>query len=396
MNKCKAFFEENKTKIGNISLLAAIFILTFGCWNEISWYDVMAPLGTLISFVFLLVTFACYANVRLLYKDVFFYMMLAGDIAALVNIFIIGSGIGAFFTAADLLMVLYLADKIVLPKKILYAAGMYIAFFFYYWTFDIKGYFKGYNTNYGGLVLITGFAFAIMMLLILREYLLGREKKRWALLLSLFIAFMFAWGLNIISWYRARCALIGLIMIALIMLIPRKIWKLRWIYSLLVFFSTLGAIIISIVYVFLGAIKDSINIQIFYKDILSGRDEIWSELWLAFFKHPLTGIGSNYVMKLEWMDGMFEVHNGLLDILIVHGLIVFALCCIMLIVRLWKVRESVTSSLVGKSALAGLMAMLVSSFMENFFIVPPFTLCFLMLFVFINSLGKTGILEVNG
>lgn len=370
---------DTRVLIGNISIFVALLILSIGCWNEYTWYEVMAPLGTVISFAFLCVSFFCYVDVKEAIKDKEVWLMAAGDLLALIHIVLIKSGFGAFFTVSTLLMALYLADKLIISRLQFIISGIYLAFYFYYWTFDVKGYFKGYNTNYGGLVLITGYVFAMVMLFYAQGILRKKGKDIYAKLMYAPILFMFAWGYNIISWYRARCALIGLITVALLILLPRKMWKRKVLYGLLCFAVTFGAIAISWLYIMLGRIKDVFTIQIFYKDILSGRDEIWGELWRAYLDHPITGIGSNYVMKLEWMGGMFEVHNGLLDILIVHGIAVFVITMILLVSRLLKLREKAASSTLNKVMMAGIVAILVSSFMENFFIVPPFTLAFMIL-----------------
>lgn len=376
---------DKRILIGSIAIMATVFILSFGLWNEYSWYEFMAPLGTAISFVGLLIAFFCYIDIKTALRDPEFYIMLAGDIVTLINIMIIRSGIGSFFTVADLFLVLYLANKAYFPRKLLIGSGIYLGFFYYYWTFDVKGYFKGYNTNYGGLVLITGYAFAMLMLTILRQYLISRNNKLWSNIVLAFTVFMFAWGYNIISWYRARCALLGLIVIIGIILIPRKLWRIKWLYNLMAIGASFGAILISWIYILLGRIKDVFTIQIFYKDILSGRDAIWTELWTQFLKQPITGIGSKYVIQIDWMGGIFEVHNGLLDILIVHGVLVFALVMILLVKRLFELRTYVVESEISKIAMAGIMAILVSSFMENFFIVAPFTMCFMILFIFVRE-----------
>lgn len=366
---------------GNIAVMAALFIMTFGCWNEYSWYEKIAPLGTLICCLLLGITFLCYADIKKCIRDLEFYLMLAGDAVALVHLLVIKSNKGAFLTVALLLLVLYLSDKLVIPVKLMYGAGIYLGFFFYYWTFDVKGYFKGYNTNYGGLVLITGFVFAVLMLRILSAGLRNAEKKKISIAVMLFTIFMFAWGYNIIAWYRARCALVGLLVFGVLLLIPRKVWGNKILFGIIIAGSTFGAIAVSGLYILLGKMKEVFTIQIFYKDILSGRDEIWTELWTEFLHKPITGIGSSYVMKLSWMDGMLEVHNGLLDILIVHGITVFIIVCYFLIKRLWALRENVATDEISRTAFCGITAMLISSFLENFFIVPPFTICFLILLV---------------
>ena len=100
---------------------------------------------------------------------------------------------------------------------------------------------------------------------------------------------------------------------------------------------------------------------------------------------PLTGIGSSYKINVDWMGGMFEVHNGLLDILIVHGAVVFAITIFMLVKRLLSLREKAGSDPVARSATAAVFAILAASFMENFFIVPPFLLCTLVLIAMAGS-----------
>lgn len=373
-----------KMRMGNILIVGAIVILTILLWNEYSWYEAVAPYATLVTFVFLAAAFLCYVPLREAVTDPYLYLCAAASVTAAVNLFIVGSGKGAWLTVTDLLIVVYMADRIRFSKFTTWFACAYTGFYFYYWTFDVKGYFKGYNTNYGGLVLITGFVFAITGILAFRERLKNSEKKGAAFLMC-FAVFCFAWGYNIIAWYRARCALLGLVVFALLIVIPQKVWKNRVFYTLLTLAGTIGAIAVSLLYVWLGKYSDRIDIRIFYKDVISGRDAIWTDLWSAFVKQPLTGIGSSYRINVDWMGGMFEVHNGLLDILIVHGVIVFAITVFMLIKRLLKMRSAAGENIVAKSAMAGTFAILAASFMENFVIVPPFLLCAFVLIAIAGS-----------
>ncbi|MCR5673744.1 MAG: O-antigen ligase family protein, partial [Lachnospiraceae bacterium] len=326
---------------GCITLMLSVVIQTILLWNEYSWYEVFAPYGTLITLVFLSVSFICLVKPREALYDPLFYAMAAGILIAGINILVTDSGKGAFLTAADVLIMIYLADKIKLPKAMIWFACVYVGFYFYYWTFDVKGYFKGYNTNYGGLVLITGFVFALTGLVALYE-MLKKSEKNGSRFIFVFILFMFLWGYNIIAWYRARCALLGLVVFAILMLVPMKVWANRVFYALVTFAMTAGAILISLAYVWLGR-TGTFDIQIFYKDVISGRDAIWADLWSAFVRMPLTGIGSSYKINVDWMGGMFEVHNGLLDILIVHGAVVFAITIFMLVKRLLSLREKAGS-----------------------------------------------------
>ncbi len=369
---------------GNLSLFAACLILTVLLWNEHEWYEAIVPYATLISFVFLAVTFFCYVPVKTAITDRYFLLTAAACGVAAVNLFIVDSGKGAWLTAADLLLVIYLAGRIRFGNTFIILFCVYIGFYFFYWTFDVKGYFKGYNTNYGGLVLITGFVFAVTGLIKLYEGLKDTEKHGSRFLFA-FILFMFAWAYNIISWYRSRCALLGLVVFAILLLIPGRVWKNKVFYTVLTLAMTAGSILISLVYVWLGRYARSLDIKLFYKDIMSGRDEIWSDLWSAFSRAPITGIGSSYRINVVWMGGIFEVHNGLLDILIVHGVIVFAVTFVLLVRCLAGLREAAASDLVARSAVSAVFAILAVSFMENCFIVPPFLLCTLALIAIARS-----------
>ena len=370
--------------IGNTSLIAAIVLLTVALWNEYSWYEAVAPYTTLVSLVFLAVTLVCYVPVKEAVRDRAFWLMAAGSAVALINIFVVGSGKGAWLTATDVLIVAYLADRIRLSKKAMWFVIIYTGFYFFYWTFDVKGYFKGYNTNYGGLVLITGFVFAITGIIAFYE-ILKKTEKGGARFLFAFLLFMFVWGYNIIAWYRSRCTLLGFVVFILFLLVPPKAWNNKVFYTISTLTMTAGSIVVSLAYVWIGKYAGSMNVQVFYKDLISGRNEIWSDLWQAFWQKPLTGIGSSYKINVDWMGGIFEVHNGLLDILIVHGIIVFAITLYLLVSRLLKLREAAAGSRVAASAVSAVFAILATSFMENFIIVPPFLLCTLVLIAIARS-----------
>lgn len=370
---------EKRIAAGNIALMISVFLLTTADWHFFSWYEFFAPYGTLAAGIGLAVTLFCYMDIKDMVRDPAFLLMAGADIVALINLFIVGSHKGAILTVVDFLLILYLANKIKLSQKQAIISMCYIGAFFVYWTIDVKGYFKGYNTNYGGLVLISGFFFAVYALEYLKDYLVNKKGRLQAKWLTLGTVILFVWGYKIIAWYRSRCAFLGLIAFALLLIIPMKIWKNRVFYLLVTLGTTVGAVLFSLLYIWLGAMKDTFRIQIFYKDIISGREEVWSVLWNAFLKQPVTGIGSSFDIQLDWLNGMFEVHNGMLDILIVHGIAVFAVTIVMIVKRFLELHELSTSSQLNRCAMAGVFAMMMPAFMENYIIVPPYSLILLLL-----------------
>lgn len=390
------YVKSNKRMLlGNISLFAAILIITTACFHMYSWYSIMAPYGTLIAAVFLIITFFCYVDIKDALKDKYFYMMAVADILALIHLLVLRSNMGAILTVADFLLVLYLSDKITLSKPEVIISAIYIGIFFLYWTIDVKGYFKGYNTNYGGLVLLSGFVFLIYAYeLMMKEYgakLLdacdksAKKNKAIYIFLRLVELFLFAMAYNIIAWYRSRCALMGLLTFTILFLLPKKVWSNKIFSWVVTLGGTVGSVLFSLLYVWLGYMKDVFTIRLFYKDIISGREEIWEELWGEFLEKPITGIGSAYKIKIDWMEGIFEVHSGLLDILIVHGVVVFIITIIMLVRIILAKCKIASQDYMCKVALCGIFGMLAAAFIENYIIVAPFSLMLLVLFSYVNS-----------
>ena len=385
----------SRSDIGNYIIMVAIFVITTLEWHDYGLYQASTRYGTLITFVALAGVFLCYVDLKDAIKDKFFWVMVATDLVAFINLLVIHSNKGCILVVADMMLILYLADKVEFTRRQSFITLAYVAFFFFYWTIDVKGYFKGYNTNYGGLILITGFAFLFVILQVVTDKLmfeygqyvgeydksLGKRYwiKRYWWYIPLYL-FLIALAFNIISWYRSRTALMGLIALLVISLMPRRVLANKSMYTLITILSTFGAILVSLLYILLGKLSSGDGIQLFYKSVISGRNEIWSELWNAYLAQPITGIGSSYKMKLDFMEGMLEAHSAMMDILIVHGLLVFIPLCVMFIIRILGMREQTGNSAVGKIIFAALVCILITGFFENYYIVQPFSLILLSLF----------------
>lgn len=392
--------EEIKKKIsihdiGNILIIVGIIVITTLEWHFFDWYQAFTRYGTLITFFVLAGAFFCYVNIKDAVKDKLFWVMVATDLIALINLFIIGSNKGCILVVVDIMLILYLADKVVFSKKQSLFVLVYTAFFFFYWTIDVKGYFKGYNTNYGGLILITGFAFLMILMQIVNEKLsfkygafvgeYGKAEgfkswwKRFFWYPFLYL-FLIALAFNIISWYRSRTALMGLVALLIIVILPKRLITDSKVFTCITILATIGAIAFSGLYIYIGSLSDGGELQLFYKSVISGRNEIWSELFSAYLNQPITGIGSSYKMKLDFMEGMLEAHSAMLDILFVHGIIVFIPVCGMLMYRVLGLRKQAEKSTVGKMIFAAVICMLVTGFFENYYIVQPFSLLLFTLF----------------
>lgn len=419
---------EKREQIGTVSILTALFIIIAGSWFYKPLQEITAVYATLITALALGIAFLCYVDLKKAFREPAFYLMLFADVLTLVNLFVVDSGKGALLTVVDLLLVLFLIDKVVVGRvQILVVCAVELAFFFY-WTLTPKGYYQGFNINYGGLVLLTGLLFGMILLEMLKQehrydyvwigqivlmcigcrvtYVAYRDLFLFYLVYAAATLFMilkrkeqqkYFWilqatllilGFEIISYYLSRCALIGALAFVVLILIPGKFWMNtvgKVCFAVISFGLTIGTVLFSVLLVWLGGMRETLNIKILYKDIFSGREEVWGELWGEYLRHPITGMGSSYTLHVTNLEGTFEVHNGLLDILFVHGPIVFVIVLCFLLPLLLKLREQMASDAVSRFAAAGIFAMLMTSFFENYFIVPPFMLLFMLLFTLVNK-----------
>ena len=370
----------NRQKIWANRILLAVLTLQFaGCFLSQRLNGVAARFTSLMSFFALGVLCLAQADIAhrkmAFLKDKEVWIAGIGSAAALLNLFLIGSNKGAFLTAADVLLMLYASGFWKIRKAdLLYASGLGSALLIW-WYGNVKW---DYNFNMVGMVYITICVLGLVFLELLREKIWYAGAVQVLLYVTCVLFCML---------YHARCAMMGLIVFGVLYLLADLVYRSKVLSALLVFGGTAGSLIFTLLYMLMGQL--GLNIRILYKDVLSGRQDIWAELWQAFLKQPLTGIGSSYELKSFFI---FEVHNGLLDILAVHGIFVFACVAYLLCKRLWGFlslggnaldptgeKPPVLSRNLNRIRLAGVFAILFTSFFENFFIVSPYLLVVMIL-----------------
>ena len=341
------------------SLLVAISFI-----NE-TLYEKAGRYSSLLMFIVLCVLVAAHLEEIWNNRDIRFIIVVLTGIIAMTNLILIHSNKGAVLIPSDLVLIALLASYISLSQ----AAAAYMAVvgsvLTIIWYIDVRW---TYNFNMAGLT----FMLFMIMGVIFLEFLKENPKYDYLLYLQILMyvtAFIYA------TLYHSRSAMIGIAAFGIFSLCGPLIRKSKLLFTLILIITTGGSVAFTVLYLILAG--KGINISFLYKDLLSGRQQIWKELWGAFFEHPLTGIGSSYV--LESFD-IFEVHNGFFDILTVHGMIVFALVFIMILSAVneaWlMLRDSGSGKNYSTLALAAVFAMFTASFFENFFITPPYSAFF--------------------
>ncbi|MCR4892654.1 MAG: O-antigen ligase family protein [Lachnospiraceae bacterium] len=312
-------------------------------------------------------TGASFLSAFIPFRDRDFVILLLADALALVNLFLLHSHKGAFLVVFDLTLLLYLSDKIRLSHRTRRLIGFSGCMLLIPWYSYVRW---DYGFNMAGLVFLLFLIFGTIFLEYIKNdfefYYLGAVQ-------GLFFATTFL----LAFCYQSRSSVLTILVFGLIwLLLPRMKGSKLW-HGLLLASLTAGSILFTAFYIFL----DFANVQFRFlnKNFLSGREQIWVELWKAFSNQILTGIGSSYEIKSFFI---FEVHNGLFDILVVHGLVVFLLIFYLLIKRLWAFRTIRFEFYPDRRlALAGICALLFASFFENGFIVPPYSMAFFALFL---------------
>lgn len=374
--------EENKRKyVINWIAVIALMIFYAGTWLFPMFYHVTERYNTSIIFVCLAILFL--NNVdwvgELKKKSPELLATGLAMVVALANLFIIGSNKGCFLIIANMLMLWYICDKVRLDgRQLEFMCGVFTFVFLIWALIDLA---FSYNSNTGASV--TTFTFFCAMALLVR---ISEKKEFYGLLVVFFVVRL----VNLVLWHLARGAFLALFLFLFFYYIaPKKWWSSKKMFSFLVYFSTLGSLVFVFMYVALAATGVNFKMPFFYKNLFSGREQIWLEIWNKLKNMLLTGIGSGY--KLE---SFFEynIHNVMYDILAVHGIIVFVLTLYILLRKMLMMREHLTYEAAGAPlkilAASGIFAIAIESFIDMDFMWADYTPVILFLLLIVYEKGK--------
>ena len=359
-----------KTGKNEYALLILFLILIPGSFAVRNVYEAIAPFGTLIMFFGLIIIYFMSTGLTLkpvVKKDFVTLAGIAAVIIAPVNLLILSSSLGAMLIIFDLVLLLTLVIRrsISLSGRMKRILSFLTAALMLLWYPVIRW---DFGFNMVGLV--------FLILLIFGEIIMEYVKNDLELPYLKYVEILFFFTSILLAiCYQARSAALSMAVFGIAFLLIPIITEKKPLQYIWILLFTLGSIAFTLILPRIG--ETGWNLRILYKDTLSGRELIWGELWSEFLKKPLTGIGSSYQMKSFFM---FEVHNGLFDILTVHGILVF-ICIFCLLFKALKSLYSRDLIFCGdkRFAVSGIYALLFASFFENCFIVTPYSLVFFIL-----------------
>lgn len=383
-----------KEKIGNVTFIIGLLSILMLNLNSYWLFQKVSYTNYYISAVIMTVVLLCCIDLRTIVNDKMFYFVILINALSVLFIVLSGTGVLACLPLYILTISLYISNKIIFSKGQSICVLILCGSFFFYWTIDVKGYFKGYSINFGGMVLLYGFIFVIALVEYIKIYVLCRAQKfsflkEYPYYFSIFEAVLFFIAYKIIAYYRSRTAAVALIIFALFLCLPRKLIKKEWFIKIAIIVLSLGTVVFPIAYIKisnLGLLNDR---EVFYKPLITVRGEIWSYLLEMIKQNPLTGNGTIIIPAGNaFREGLLDTCNGALQLITVHGCIVFLLVAILFIVTIIRLLSGVKNTTYLRVSLAAISAIIVSSYAENSILTAPFFLMFAALLFVANSIKQ--------
>ncbi len=323
-------------------------------------------------------------------KDIDIFILFALTAITLINLIIVKSGFGAFFIVTNFSLIFYMSKYIKLKKGdidiILYC---YLLYFLVWLIVAYPGFFAdyayyAYNTNTAATFITYTFLIVYM--------LLERIAAKYSFV-NVIIVILFVRIIRLAMWHRARGAIImiGVFMLLRFVLMEHII-KSKILYSILVTISTLGSLLFVAFYTVIGRTGVNMRIPFFYKDMFSGRQDIWYELFTHFKNAPLTGTGTNFEIE-SFME--FNVHNAMYNILVIYGIIVFAGVMYFVFKRMFEFRmlchnnANANNKKYCITALSVLFAVFMESFLDVDLIWADYALNLMCVLVSVYLFGTT-------
>ncbi len=364
------------TVVNLICVFLMVLILFFATAYE-GLYMFCAKYSSLVLFFVLMGFFVTNVNIIKLLKEknLDIYILGIGGVLVPIFLWMAESRWGALFTAWNIMLIFYLADKVKLGFKQI--IPLYIVMAVVLFEFLIL-YPKTYNPNSSGMSIFFLFFLAMIALSKIKE--MKPMKYIYSVIHILLLGVVF----YEIVLYRARTATLGLILFELLWLFLYKgFGKKKWFTYLVISGLTLGDLAFTGFYIYMSTRFDY-KMPIFNKRIMTGRQYAWIDFWKGFFSRPLTGIGSDFDKMMPNGSGL-EAHNSLLSLLAVHGIILFAIMLYFIVKYLAKSMLQMEITALNAIMMAALLSLFVVSVFENALVAGQYATVALVIAITYNS-----------
>ena len=347
-----------------------IFFLFFIRFLNKNIFDKVGNIATVVFFFSAIVIWSLNKN-NILKKSIneiilFFFVILLSLIGSYTNSF----SFGGFITILTYLGVLVGIKNLQLEDKLLKQILLYMSIFFFVFLTNKH---SGYNPNTIGQVIYICTMYVVMYISTKKHYII-------VTLCVLMIAY------NGILLSKSRGVLLAFVLfIVLAFLIPKKIFYNRKFYVLLTLGLTIGSVIFCAVYV--GMWQDGITFEVMNssKNLYSGRQNIWLELFLLIKENLIFGVGSGY--KLSSFS-MFNAHNSMINLLAVYGAPTFFFAIYLINLRVIESYKNLKEFRQHKIVISAFYSFLFLAFFETNLLWEPVAFQGIFLLILANSLER--------
>lgn len=374
------FWSENKKKIRHAGnwIVSALWI-----WVLLSFWScvplIKFPISNFeVSFFLILgiqILLCCNVKEMLLLRDREWNYVIAILVLTVICLFFADSRSGAFFTVCNFCLLLYVSERWdwkLGPQCLALCGCLGVYFQWLFWPFLTT---TKRNPNTAGTVIVF---LTFTMFVFIERWIQKKWLRVFLQVILLLVAFYQLWI------YHGRSTAGALLFFCIMKyLMPVVSWQKEKYYRFAFGILTIGSILFAILYTAAWQIFDpEREVHIFGKRLFSGREAIWLEVLQHFAKQPLWGAGTNYTIQSFYE---VNVHNAMLDILVIHGVIVFVLVIAYIWWKMKRIYHKHPKNALFITAMSGVMAIFWESVTDmDLLWTPEFMIWSLMLMI-LNS-----------
>ncbi len=360
--------------IFNIYLLLA--------YTSSSRFNLLLSRSGMFTSVILIIIFLNHINLiqALKNKEKELFFCIITGILSFINMIFAKSGPGVLFDIANIILILYLSDKIELDTislSIIFTTFFLILIFW----FNANG--EGYNPNTVSLIVLESAMLSALSL----SSLLSKWKKDWIIYLYLAVSSaLFVYP--VAKKFEGRTEIGALfILLFTFLFIPKLVWQFKKLYCCILGIIALICMLVPAMFthIYYDYINNEIEIPSKFR-IFHGREPVWMQYFSAWKKEPLTGIGNNFIEKIP--DLRFSsAHNGFLHLLVVYGIIIFFIVLFYFGYKIIQIKTE-QISLTKKIGFSIIIAMLAIASMESYLITSFSNMLLFFVFLIIFKENK--------
>ena len=364
----------NNYKIYINSILIILMTLLWGiAYNFEQMYDIFTYYSTHIATFMLIILLTINYKIIIQKNKKLMYLLII-DIIILVFCAIFKyTGVGSIMQMLALLLILIELPYIYINQKAIQIIKVIIVINFIIYCVCNKNHL---NPNYAGYIFLCYYLFFVLT----ENFKTNKNVK---IIIHTVITIFMAYC---IMKTRCRTAMVALCIINMLLILPDKVFSLKWFQYSVPPITTLGNLIVAFIYVSLW--KANFNIHLLNyanKGFYSGRNRIWSEAFSLISENPILGVGSHYKLQTHFK---YALHNLILMITTTFGIPNFLIFLLIFFKFIKNIIEEILNAINRKKIYLVILTLFFIDFFESYLYWPMFNVLFFVMIIYIVSKNK--------